>query len=287
MAIRSCLPVPALSVERIQFLLNLIVYKAEFFLRASTGRGIDDISPGLVQGPVPVGATLAVLDNDTRRIIEELGLTSVGHMRAISEFTQLNAPIPRPVLNLSAEVFTAFANAALNVSTLTPPFNVYASTTNFLVAATFVSSLLQQYYAGLIPSTVGSVQQRLVAGIALSEAAGYGVLRAQLYPRVNQTVSPYTFTLGRLFNLITELINRLGGCGVKDEGLTVPLQLGAENQTTSNVVPADVNSLAYPRTERELLRIVFGTGNATRPGAIFPAGFNGTLFRRIVLQRLA
>ncbi|KAK8570219.1 hypothetical protein V6N13_002914 [Hibiscus sabdariffa] len=192
----QCRPVLASSLERIQFLLNLIIYKAEFFLRASTGRGIDDIAPGLVQGPVPVGATVAALDNDTRRIIEELGLICVGH---------------------------------------------------------------------------------------ISEVAGYGVLRAQLYSRVNSTLSPYTFTVGRFYNLSAELDNRLGGCGMKDEGLFVPLQLGAENRTTSNVVPADVNSLAYARYEREILGIVFGNGNATRPGAIFPAGFNGILFRRIVL----
>ncbi|KAL4367820.1 hypothetical protein GQ457_05G002250 [Hibiscus cannabinus] len=310
----QCTPVPASFLDRIQFLLNLIIYRTEFFLRASTGRGIDDIAPGLVQGPVPIGATVAALDNDTRRIIEELGLMGVGHirfrylsklirrnnLRIISrncilvpvyrfflKFTLLKTPIQRPLLNLSAGVFAAFANAAFFNTTLTPPYNAYGSTINFLIAATFASSYLQQYYAGIIPLIVGNDQQRLVSGMALSEVAGYGVLRAQLYSRVNSTVSPYTFTVGRFYNLSAELDNRLGGCGLKDEGLFVPLQLGAENRTTSNVVPADAYSLAYPRTEREILRIVFGTGNATRPGAIFPDGFIGTLFKLIVLLKLA
>ncbi|KAK8654333.1 hypothetical protein V6N13_128302 [Hibiscus sabdariffa] len=283
----QCSPVLASSLERIQFLLNLIIFRTEFFLRASTGRGIDDIAPGLVQGPVPIGATVAALDNGTRRIIEELGLNGVGHIRAVSEFTLLKTPIPRPLLNLSAEVFAAFANAAVFNTTLTPPYNAYGSTINFLIAATFASSYLQQYYAGIIPLIVGNDQQRLVAGMALSEVAGYGVLRTQLYSRVNSTVSPYTFTVGRFYNLGAELHNRLGGCGLKDEGLFVPLQLGAENRTTSNVVPADAYSLAYPRYEREILRIVFGNGNATRPGAIFPAGFIGTLFQKIVFLKLA
>ncbi|KAH1072111.1 hypothetical protein J1N35_024439 [Gossypium stocksii] len=50
-------------------------------------------------------------------------------------------------------------------------------------------------------------------------------------------------------NLTAQVGNQFRACGVKDEGLIVPLQLGAENRTTTNIVPGDVNSLAYPYFE--------------------------------------
>ncbi|KAK8509849.1 hypothetical protein V6N13_093693 [Hibiscus sabdariffa] len=281
----QCSPVPASTLEKIEFVLNLIVFKAEFFLRSSVGLGINDISPGLVQGPVPIGATIAELDNGTRNIIKEFGLSSVGHIRAIVDATVLNPPITRPQLNFSAQLFSGLINQVVN-ATLTPPFNIYANN-NFLFSAVDASSLLREYLTGIVPSIVGNDERRLVTGIAVDEAAISGALRAQLYARVNSTVSPYTFTVANLSILIAQQVNQIARCGVKDEGLIVPLQLGAENRTTTNVVPADVYSLAFSRFERELLRVLFGTGNATRTGGFFPSGFNGALFRRIQILGLS
>ncbi|MBA0729684.1 hypothetical protein Golax_020306, partial [Gossypium laxum] len=227
----QCRPVAAGTLARIEFLANLVIGVAEFFLRSSNGTGIEDIAPGLVQGPVPIGATNATLDVATRADVQQFGLALVGNLRAIVDVTLLRAPLPRPQLNFTAGVF---ANI-LNLSALTPPFNVYGGQTQFfLVAESLTSSLIQNYLAQVIPSIVGIPQLQV------------------------------TTTLG----------------------LIVPLPLGAENRTTTNVIPGDVNSLSPRRTERETLRIVHGTGNATRPGGIFPSGFNGTLFRLIVILRL-
>ncbi|KAE8665472.1 hypothetical protein F3Y22_tig00112614pilonHSYRG00112 [Hibiscus syriacus] len=275
-----CRPVLASTREKFEFASNLHILKAELFLRSSVGRGINDISPGLVQGPAPIGAAVADLDNDTRKIIEELGLASVGHIRAIVNLTSLEAPLRRPLLNFSAQVFSGFFDV-LNV-TLDPPFNFYANTNSFLFAAVYFSYLLKQYYAGIMSSIVGNTERELAAGIGLYEAASYGALRSQLYDRANSTVQPYPFTVENVSNLTAQIGNQLGGCGVKDEGLIVPPPLGAEGRTTTNVIAADVNSLAYKRTEREILRIVFTTGNATRPGGAYPRGFAGTLYQRIL-----
>ncbi|PPS13775.1 hypothetical protein GOBAR_AA06811 [Gossypium barbadense] len=224
----QCRPVAASSNEKIIFSVNLLLYQAQFLLHASIGVGINDVSPGLVQGPAPIGATTANFSNSVRRVIEEVGLVTVGHLRALVQAEILDAPITSPLIDVSAEAYAAFVNVAFNVSTLTPPFNIYANSPSFVAAA-----------------------------------------------------KPYTFTAAELSNRTSEVVNQLGGCGVKAEGLIVPLQLGAENRTTSNVVPADVNSLAYVRFEREILRIVYGTGNATMPGGLYPGGFIGSLNRRI------
>ncbi|TYH93988.1 hypothetical protein ES332_A12G010900v1 [Gossypium tomentosum] len=265
----QCRPVAASSRDKILFSINLLIYKAEFFLRASVGVGINGISPGLVQGPVPIGGTLANITNSARRIIEELGLATVGHLRVIKQVLRSNLPLPGPQLDLSAQVFAGFVNLGFNVSTLSPPFNIYANTPSFVLAAEAISAFT------------------LVAGIGLNEAAAFGVLRTILNNGVNSTVPPYTFTMAELTNRTSEVVNRLGGCGVKDEGLIVPFQLGAENRTTSNVVPGDVNSLAHARFEREILRIVFGTGNATMPGGLYPDGFIGALYQLILNLNLS
>ncbi|KAK6239346.1 hypothetical protein QUC31_004815 [Theobroma cacao] len=45
-----------------QLALNFQLLDAEFFLYAALGKGLDDIAPGLFQGPASVGARIANLD---------------------------------------------------------------------------------------------------------------------------------------------------------------------------------------------------------------------------------
>ncbi|MBA0771543.1 hypothetical protein Gotri_007041 [Gossypium trilobum] len=284
----ECRPEVASTKDKFEFLLNFLILKIELFLRPSIDRGINDISPGLVQGPVPIGAEVANLDNATRKMIEEFGLAGIGHLRAIINTTLLNAPIPMPQLDISRQAYNIFLTLILNdTKKSNPSYNPYANTNSFLFAAVFASSFLNQYYAGIMPSIVGNDERRLLSGIALYEAGVFGALRAELNARVNLTVPPFNFTVGILTNLTAQLANQLARCGVKDEGLIVPLQLGAENRTRSNVVPGDVNSLAYARSEREIMRIAYTTGNATRPGGLFPRGLKGAIPRRIRTLKLS
>lgn len=77
----QCLPVAAGTTDRFVFLTNIIIYLADFFLRSSNGTGIEDIAPGLVQGPVPIGATVANLNSGTRAVVRQFGLNYVGNLR--------------------------------------------------------------------------------------------------------------------------------------------------------------------------------------------------------------
>jgi hypothetical protein len=81
------------------------------------------------------------------------------------------------------------------------------------------------------------------------------VFRGLLLERLGETVPPYrNITVVEFTDRVSPLSNRLGRCRVKDKGLTVPRELGA---ICTNVLSTDWDSLSYPRTPAELLRILY------------------------------
>ncbi|KAM7469744.1 hypothetical protein LguiA_007927 [Lonicera macranthoides] len=94
-------------------------------------------------------------------------------------------------------------------------------------------------------------------------------------------VDPYKYIMAKFTKCISGLRNRLAKCGIKDEGIIVPIQLGAENRTISNVLSADYDSVSYSRTPKEILRILYTTDNAAVPSGFFPLGANGAIARSI------
>ncbi|KAG8477655.1 hypothetical protein CXB51_030803 [Gossypium anomalum] len=247
--------------NRIRFKLR--IHGSRVFLFGALGIGLDDLAPSLaLGGPPPVGGRKANLDPIIRRIIEEFAYQEIGHLRAITESV---GGVPRPQLNISAEAFAAFFNRAMN-TTLSPPFNPYANSLNYLLASYVIPYVGLVGYVGTIPNLVGRTNRRLAASLLGVESGQDAVIRTLLYLRANETVMPYGVTVAGFTDRISEIRNRLGRCGMKDEGLIVPKQLGAENRTISNILSADADSLSYSRTQAEILRIIYGTGDESRPG---------------------
>ena len=120
----------------------------------------------------------------------------------------------------------------------------------------------------------------MLAGLLGVEAGQDAVIRMYLYERAKEVVHPYNHTVAEFTERISILRNRLAMCGIKDEGILVPPQLGAENRTCSNVLSADFNSLSYARTPAEILRVVYSTGNEHVPGGFFPKGANGKIAQK-------
>ncbi|KAJ0052009.1 hypothetical protein Pint_01008 [Pistacia integerrima] len=270
----SCGPIIANDEERIHVALNLEFLEAEFFLNGALGKGLDTIDPSLAAGgPLPVGAKKANLDALTNRIMEEFGYQEVGHLRAI--ITTIGG-FPRPLLNLSTENFANIFDEAVGYK-LAPPFDPYMNTVNYLLACYLIPYVGLVGYVGTIPNLVNYNSRKLVAGLLGVESGQDAVIRALLYEKANETVLPYNITVAEFSNHISQLRNRLAMCGIKDEGLIVPLQLGAENKTESNILSADANSVSYERTPQEILRIVYGTGSEYKPGGFFPSGGNGRI----------
>ena len=124
----------------------------------------------------------------------------------------------------------------------------------------------------------------MASKLAAIKAGQNAVIRSLLYPNATQLVPPYNITVREFTEAISQLTNDLAKCGIKSEGiLLVDTTLGAENRTTSNSLSADYSSLSYARTEPQILRIVYGSGNERLPGGFFPKGANGKIARSYLL----
>ncbi|KDP46896.1 hypothetical protein JCGZ_24105 [Jatropha curcas] len=269
-------PIPAKDADKIQFALNLEFFEAEFFCNGATGRGLDGIAPGFAKGgPPPIGAQRANLDNLTRQIFEEFCYQEVGHLRAI---ITAYGGFPRPLYDLSNQSFATVFDKAVGYK-LIPPFDPYASSVQYLLASYVIPYVGLVGYVGTIPELADSNARRLVSGLLAVEAGQDAVIRSLLYEIADKKVEPYNVTVAEFTDLISGLRNKLAATGNKDEGLTVPKELGAEKKIESNILSADANSVSYSRTPMEILRVVYGSGNESQAGGFLPRGGNGRIAR--------
>jgi hypothetical protein len=100
------------------------------------------------------------------------------------------------------------------------------------------------------------------AGILAVEAYHAGIIRTLLFE-----FGSYTQDAA---DKISKLRNTLSdeGPGVTDQGILI--------NGKPNLIPADSNSIAFSRSTRQVLNIVYGGVNVAS-GLFFPSGLNGTI----------
>ncbi|CAL4939351.1 unnamed protein product [Urochloa decumbens] len=280
------------DVDPVQFALNLEYTEAEFFLHGAYGEGLDQIAPVMAMGgPPPVGARKANLDEKTLPVIKEFALQEVGHIRAIKRTV---GGIRRPLIDLSADNFARVMDQAFGY-VLNPPFDPYVNSLNFLLACYVIPYLGINGYVGTNPIIDGYKTKEaadateIYACDVCSSWQGcwvwrQGRTRCSGRSSSSAAARPCRRTTSRwavaeFTDRVSALRNRLGRCGVKDEGLTVPRELGAEGAICTNVLSADKDSLSYARTPAELLGILYLTGDEGKPGGFYPEGANGKIAR--------
>ncbi|KAK2996956.1 hypothetical protein RJ639_026395 [Escallonia herrerae] len=273
------IPIYKEDIDMMQFAENLEHLEADFFLWSALGYGLDQVAPWLAMGgPPPIGAQKANLDALTQHIIEEFGYEEVGHLRALKTTV---GGFPRPLLDLSVHNFAKLFDQAFGYP-LVPPFDPYRDSLSYMLASYVIPYVGLVGYVGTNPNINGYITKRLLAGLLGVEAGQDAVIRSYLYERAKEVVHPYNHTVAEFTIRISELRNQLAMCGIKDEGIIVPLELGAENRTMTNVLSANYDSLSYRRTPQEILRIVYGTGNEHVPGGFYPHGGNGRIARELL-----
>ncbi|KAJ6318121.1 hypothetical protein OIU76_013629 [Salix suchowensis] len=263
-------PIPESDIDLLEFPLNLEYLEAEFFLYGSMGQGLDSFAPNLTMGgPRPLGAKKANLDPYTRDIIKQFAWQEVGHLR----------DFPRPLLDLSTKSFAKTMDAAFG-KRLSPPFDPYASSLHYLIASYVIPYVGLTGYVGANPKLQAAASKRLVAGLLAVESGQDAVIRGLLYEHALIRLHPYGITVAEFTNRISDLRNKLGQEGVKDEGLVVPEKLGAEGRVRGNVIAGDEYSVGYARTPEEILRIVYSSGNESTPGGFYPKGADGRIAKK-------
>ncbi|KAL2941016.1 Desiccation-related protein PCC13-62 [Bienertia sinuspersici] len=270
------LPIYNIDTMLLQFAQNIEHLEADFFLWGALGYGLDKVAPQLtLGGPPPIGARKANLDKLTQHIITEFGFEEVGHLRALKATV---GGIPRPLMDISPENFAKVVNEAFGYE-LKPPFDPYRDSLSYMLASYIIPYMGLNGYVGANPQIRGYVSKRLLAGLLGVEAGQDAVIRMYLYERAMMTVHPYNFTVAQFTNRVSILRNKLGMCGIKDEGIIVLPKLGAEGRTCTNVLSSNRDSLSYARTPAEILRVLYETGNEHIPGGFYPKGGNGEVAR--------
>ncbi|KAG4990388.1 hypothetical protein JHK87_023845 [Glycine soja] len=262
--------IPESDVDLLEFPLNLEYLEAEFFLFGSLGHGLDVVAPNLTEGgPPPIGGKLAKLDNFVKDVIFQFALQEVGHLRAIKRTVK---GFPRPLLDLSATSFAQVMDNAIG-HPLLPSFDPYANSINFLLASYVIPYVGLTGYVGANPLLQNAASRKLVAGLLGVESGQDAVIRALLYEHRASLVHPYGLSVEVFTDRISMLRNKLGNKDLKDEGLIVPKVEGAEG----NILAGDIDSLAYPRTPEEILRIIYGGGDEHFPGDFYSRGASGRI----------
>lgn len=257
--------------------LNLEYLEAEFYLRAIgqndglagniDGRG----TPGDVTG----GRAVTFAIPEIAAYAQEIAADEKAHVLFLRQALG-PARVARPAIDLEGS-FTAAARAAGLVGP-TETFDPYANDLTFLLAAFIFEDVGVTAYKGAAPLLLDPRLIGPAAGLLAVEAYHAANIRTALYAQ-RATVLPGGVTVAEAVQRISDARDSLDGDTDLDQGI-VGDGLGAFDASeidVSNIVPTDANGLAFSRTPRQVLNIVYLAPGTPAQGGFFPNGVNGTI----------
>jgi hypothetical protein len=249
-------PGPAVTdVDIFNFALNLEFLEAEYYLRGTTGKGIDAADAGTNPGPVTGGRQVPWKNDDLREFMDELAANELAHVRFYRR-TLGSQAVVRPAIDLAA--FAAAAKAA----GLGDNFDPFASEMNFFLGGMLMEDVGVTAYHGAAPLISNKQFLDAAAGILAVEAYHMGMARSVLY---------------RMGDEAREAANKLSDARDTLDG-PEDLDQGIEVNGKANIVPSDSDGKAFSRTPQQALRIVYLADKpGVSSGGLFPKGMNGTL----------
>lgn len=258
--------IPANDANVLNFALNLEYLEAEYYLRATTGQGLEgngvDVNGMGTPGEVIVKANPQVpfASAAVRQYAEEIAADELNHVKFLR--TALDGRrdrfVARPAIDLQNS-FTAAARAA-GVVGPTDTFDPFANDTAFLFGAFIFEDVGVTAYKGGARLLHNKDVLEAAAGILGVEAYHAGIIRTLLYQLGGDAIG--------VAQKISDLRDAVDGSDDRDQGLIV--------NEKANLVPTDANSIAFSRSTRQVLNIVYLAEGASS-GGFFPAGLNGKI----------
>ena len=243
----------------LNFALNLEYLEAEFYLRAVTGMGLtDSLTDGRGEkGGVSGGGMVPFTPGSlVQKYAVEIAADEEAHVRFLRGVLG-KAAVARPPIDLDAS-FTAAALAA-GLITKGQTFSPFKDETSFLLGAFIFEDVGVTAYKGAAPFIDNKTYLEAAAGILAVEAYHAGIIRTTMYARDLQAPA----------QAISDARDSLDG--------TTDLDQGIGTSQVANLVPADVNALAFSRTTAQVLNIAYLTPKSVKSGGFFPHGVNGKL----------
>ncbi|NJR77560.1 ferritin-like domain-containing protein [Sphingomonas corticis] len=275
---------PITDADVLNFALNLEYLEANFYAFAATGSPLAaaDIAAGGATGTgTAVAATggrrVTFTDPAVAQYAREIAADELAHVRFLR--TNLGtAAVAQPAIDLSTGPTSAFGRAAVAAG-LPATFDPYSSDENFLLGAYIFEDVGVSAYKGSATLLSSKTFLEAAAGILAVEAYHAAIIRTSLYRKGLATPALIDATEG-----IAAARNALDGRPTEDliRGIAPNDDQGIRpiatpDGTASNIVPVNVNGIAFSRTAPQVLNIVYLNAAAVTAGGFFPAGVNGTI----------
>jgi hypothetical protein len=236
----------------LNFALNLEYLEAEFYTRAvGLSLGSANTSGSGFANNVNGGSAVPFQTPAIKQYAMEIAQDEMNHVQFIRAVLGASA-VGEPQLDL-VNSFNTLAQAAGLGST----FNPFASEAAFLLGAYIFEDVGVSAYHGAASLFSNKTVLSAATGILAVEAYHASEVRLLLY---QLGMASATAAISAVRASLSQAAD--------DEGVSV------NNMAT--IVNADANSLAWTRTTRQVLNIVYGTINAPS-GLFFPAGMNGVI----------
>ena len=240
----------------LNFALNLEYLEAEYYLRATTGAGLNPTETTGnrgTQGTVTGGSMVPFQNDAIRQYAVEIADDERAHVNFLRAALG-DKKVAEPDIDF-VQSFNTLAQAA----GLGDTFDPFASEDNFLIGAYVFEDVGVTAYHGAAAFINNKDYLTAAAGILAVEAYHAGIIRTVMYSRGLQSPA----------NKISKLRDQLdGNRHNQDMGIVVGGQ--------SNLVPSDKNAIAFSRTPAEVLGIVYA-GGASGNFGFFPSKVNGAI----------
>ncbi len=250
---------------------NLESLEAEFYLQGVFGRGLTAGDTGGFT--TPSGARQVNFTTpELRQFAQEIAADEEAHVRFLRSALG-GAAVQRPRIDLSPAVWTTAAKAAglIPQNDTTTQFDPYANELLFFHAAfVFEDAGVTAYKGG---ARLISNKETLSAAAGILAVEGYHAANIRSVLFRNRNVQALGRTVEQIVQALSDLRDQADGPGDKDQGITNGPAAGTT--TAANIVPTDNNAIAFSRSTREVLNIVYLGG--TNSGGFFPNGLNGTI----------